>query len=299
MASCSSCTGKAVFSYTGHDYCKQHFISSFESKVKATIERFALVGDAERVAVAVSGGKDSQTILYILHSLYGDRVHAVAIDEGIPGYRDEKLDDLRMFCAQYSVPLSIYSFEESFGKPLTRFLSKGAPACRSCGVLRRSLLNKYAANFDVIATGHNLDDECQNIVLNLLKGNLSLSARLGPVSGVATHNGFTPRIKPLYLCTEKEVATYAFLKGFPVRFNECPHASNGFRSKVRDALNGLEAAVPGTKLRIVENFLALLPVLEDACHAVDGPELCNRCGSLCAGGVCNACKVVEVFSDAS
>lgn len=299
---CLLCGSRAVFSNPA--YCAQHFIDYFEAKVRATITRFGLVRDGDKIAVAVSGGKDSQTVAFILHKLYGSAVVALAIDEGIPGYRDHKLADLHAFCTKYGIPYCVYSFQEAFGKPLQAFLSLGAPSCRSCGVMRRHLLNKHASGFDVIATGHNLDDECQSIVMNLLKGNISMTARIGPRSGVrerargellhapAVREGFTSRVKPLYLCTEKEVATYAFLMKFPVQFNECPHADEGFRSRVRDALNELERVKPGTKMRIAENFLKL-----QVHHDHTELQKCGRCGSPAAGALCSACKVVEIYVD--
>lgn len=292
---CTLCEQRAVSDNPAE--CAPHFIATFEAKVKATIERFGLIGRGETIAVAVSGGKDSQTIAYILHKLYGDAVTAIAIDEGIPGYRDQKLADLRVFCEMYGVPLRVYSFREAFGKPLNDFLSRGAPPCRSCGVMRRHLLNKYASGSDVIATGHNLDDECQSIIMNLLKGNLSMMARIGPRSGVGGREGFTQRVKPLYLCTEKEIATYAFLMKFPVQFNECPHADEGFRSCVRDALNELEMVRPGTKLRLVEHFLSIRPDADCARLRCTELRSCERCGSPAAGTICSTCKVVEIYAD--
>ncbi len=296
MVSCSLCFKPAAF--LSPHYCKDHFFLYIEEKVKFAIKRFHLIGENERIAVAVSGGKDSQTVLSILHTLYGNRVCAIAIDEGIPGYRDNTLEDLEKFCRPLNIPYHIYSFQEAFGKPLERFLEQGASACRSCGVLRRHLLNTHAAGFDKLATGHNLDDECQSIVMNFLKSNLLLLAKLGPVSGITERAGFTPRIKPLYLCTEKEIAAYAFLQGFPVRFRECPHASDSFRSLVRDLLNNIEHANPGTKRAVAEHFLALLPRLHDTYSGNSVLRSCTRCGSPAVNGICQACKTVVLFSDA-
>ena len=294
---CLLCTDKAVFS--SPSYCKKHFICYIEARVKKTIERFHLIGNnkkennnREKIAVAVSGGKDSQTVLYILHKLYGDRVHGIAIDEGIPGYRDKTLKDLEQFCTTYSIPFQIYSFKEKYGKTLNHFPVLGGSICNTCGVLRRYLLNEKAHGFDEIATGHNLDDEFQSIVMNLFKGNSFLSAKLGPKSGVLSSEGFTQRIKPLYLCTEKEIATYAFLQGFPVGFIECPNAADVFRSKVRDGLNELEMKREGTKLHIVETFLKLLPSLKDI-HAGVSPTLCVQCGKPSMNKICKACTIME------
>ncbi len=297
MANCLVCKEKTVFLNPG--YCRGHFIEYFENKVKQTIERFGLVKEGEMIGVAVSGGKDSQGVLYLLHKFYGAagaRVSAIAINEGIPGYRDKTLEDLEEFCNKFGISYKIYSFEETFGKPLVNFLEQGASACRSCGVLRRHLINANAKEFDKLATGHNMDDECQSIIMNFLKGSLLMNAKLGVASGIAGREGFTQRIKPLYFCSEKETAAYAFLQNFPVKFNECPHSFDTFRTSVRDALNEIESRIPGTKKKIIENFLLILPKLKETFKGAAVPVNCSRCGNPATGEICQACKTLVAFS---
>jgi len=131
--------------------------------------------------------------------------------------------------------------------------------------------------------------------MNLLKGNLLLCAMLGPITGITKRAGFTQRVKPLYLCTEKEIAAYAFLKGFPVRFKECPHAELGLRSKVRDALNTLESHQP-TKYKLVHYFLSILPSLKASHGSSDGPSMCTNCGQPSHGAICKACTVEAAYA---
>jgi uncharacterized protein (TIGR00269 family) len=288
MVQCETCLKRAVFS--SPLYCKDHFIEYIENKVKKTIDDFRLINSKQKIAVAVSGGKDSLTVLYLLHELYGD-VTAIAIDEGIPDYRNKTLEDMKTFCSSYGIPYQIYSFKEAFGKQLSLFIKPNMIPCRSCGVLRRHLLNKHAQGFDVIATGHNLDDECQSMMMNVLKGNSFLSAKIGPKSGIVEREGFTQRVKPLYLCTEKEIAAYTFLKCFPVHFTECPHARFGFRSRVRDILNEVEMLHCGAKQRLVKNFLNIIPRLRKEEKAT--PRLCRSCGSPSMNAICKACMVVN------
>lgn len=268
-----------------------------ENKVKSTIERFNLINPTDKIAVAVSGGKDSQTVLSILNALYPTQVTGIAIDEGIPDYRDHTLKDLKSFCKPRNIPYTIYSFEQAYGKTLTQFIKQRAPSCRTCGVLRRTLLNRASKDFDKLATGHNLDDECQSILMNLLKGNLFLLAKLGPLSGITKLSGFTPRIKPLYLVSEKETTAYAYLNNFPVTFSECPYSSDTFRSHVRDSLNEWEHVQPGTKNAIMTNFLVLLPRLRQKYKDVHKPSACTRCGSPSAGALCKACELVIAYAD--
>lgn len=292
MVKCKVCSGKAVF----EDLCKEHFIEQFESRVLKTIKDFDLVKKGQKISVACSGGKDSVAVLHIMNKYFGNAT-AIAIDEGIAGYRDKTLEDLRKICSDLKVPLKIYSFKDATGQTLDQIKTKvNTKPCTPCGIMRRYLLNKAAKEFDVLVTGHNMDDECQSLVMNIAKGNVELSARLGPKSGIVEDDGFAPRVKPLYLCSEKETTAYAFLMGFNIKFSECPNSYVSYRAKVRDALNDLEARKHGTKKAIINNFLENLPKLKARYSTSQKLLHCSSCGEPSSNGTCNACKLIEEIS---
>ena len=292
MMPCSNCSSKAAI-VAEKAYCKNHFTAYFENKVLATIKKFSLIGSSDKIIVGSSGGKDSTALLYIL-SKYYKNVEALAIDEGIPGYRPITLEDLERFCSNNSIPLRIYSYKNEFGFSLSEVLKvrKDLSPCHICGILRRYLLNTKAKGFTRIATGHNMDDEAQSIMMNLSKAQLPLLSRLGPVTGNVTDTGFIPRIKPLYSCSEKEVATYAVIKNFGIRFMQCPYYHSSFRACIRDALNDYEAKHKGSKLNLINNFLKLLPRLKSKQLNLKLNH-CSSCGEPCSKDVCKACTIVD------
>ena len=294
------CNEKPVIQLTaGEKLCKQHFTDYFESKVFKTIRQFDLIDKEENLGVALSGGKDSLTVLHILNKLSKQnpkiRINAIAIDEGIHNYRDKTLEKAKEFCNKNNIKLNIFSYKEEFGLTLDEMLKVlNVKPCTICGIFRRYLLNKKSRELKLtkLATGHNLDDECQSILMNQLKNNIEASARLGPKVGLLQHKDFVQRIKPLYLCTEKEVTTYAFVNGLLDEFNECPNVSQSFRVQVRDMLNEMENKFSGTKYSIVNSFLQILPLLKQQFEC-DAIKACIKCQEPSANEICNACIYLE------
>jgi len=290
---CILCKNKAVQS----NLCKKHFIEYFENKVFETIEKHELIGKNDKILVACSGGKDSTALLYLLHKKYKNNVSALAIDEGIKNYRDKTLKDLKNFCKKHKIKLIIVSFKKEVSYPLDVLVKKlDEKPCTVCGILRRYLLNKYSRGYDLIALGHNLDDEAQAILMNILKANTEVSARLGPITGVIRDKRFTKRIKPLYFLTEKEVLVYTFLMEFGVSFNECPYVRESFRGYVRGILNEYESKHPGAKKNMVNKFLLLLPSIKKKySRKNDSAKIgyCKLCGEPSSRQICNTCLLIE------
>src|SRR3989338_8765345 len=138
--------------------------------------------------------------------------------------------DLEHFCSTYDIPLKKVSFKEKHGLRLDEVREKAMKElnkkpCTVCGILRRTNLNRAARELGAtkLATGHNLDDESQSLLMNVLLGNMGHNAGLGPITGVRENAKFVPRVKPLYFMTEQETRLFTLLKGFKVNFAECPH----------------------------------------------------------------------------
>ncbi|MBT3416892.1 TIGR00269 family protein [Candidatus Woesearchaeota archaeon] len=298
---CKRCKEKPVITLTNNNIslCKGCFIKYFESKVRKTVRQYKLFKKGETIAVGVSGGKDSLTTLHVLNKIISKqrttKLLGILIDEGIDGYRDESIITAKKYCSESGIPLHIFSFEDEFGYKLDKALKKlNINSCSLCGVFRRYLLNKASRDLKVdrIATGHNLDDESQSIIMNTFRNSMETSARLGPITGIQEDAKFIKRIKPLYFLTEKEIMTYAFIKGLTDNFNECPYAKNSLRSDVRNMINGITKKYPSTKYSIVNSFLEILPSLKEK-YSGSAIETCEECGEPSSNSFCRACIYVK------
>jgi len=192
---CKQCQEKPVYELTNkRKFCKNCFCIYFEKKVFAAIRKYGMISENDRIAVACSGGKDSTVALHILNRLAKKRkqeIIALAVEEGMNGYRKRLFLPLKQYCKKNKIHLKIISFKEEYGFKLKSILKKikelKLTNCYVCSILKRWLMNKKARELGItkIATGHSLDDEAETIILNIMKGNPLLLAKLGPVSGTA------------------------------------------------------------------------------------------------------------------
>lgn len=290
---CNLCDQKAVLTHPS--LCKEHFDDYILTTVKKTIADFNLCTKDQTICVAVSGGKDSLALLDILTRL-GYTVEGLFINEGIADYREASERDLDLFCSNNNIKVRKVTFENEAGFTLdTAMATKKFHSCTLCGTLRRYLLNKYADGYDCIATGHNLDDEAQTVLINLCRGNTNLFLRQGVKSSSSDY--FVQKIKPFSFVTEKQILTYVVLRKITVDFAECPYAHQSYRAQLRDILNNYEQINPGTKENILRNYLYLKESLTTKSDDAS-MSLCKRCGQAAQDSLCKACRLVQNVSSA-
>lgn len=284
--------------YSGAHLCSSHFIQDVERRVKYVIRQHRMVDQGDTIAVGLSGGKDSTVLLYILNRLFGQRpditLIALSIDEGIVGYRQETLRHAKEFTLQLGVKHIITSFKDEYGETLDEIVAKRGDKgpCSYCGALRKHLLNKTAreAGATRLAVGHNLDDEAQTVVMNLLRGDVERLVRMAPG---CVQPGLVLRAKPLRNVPEREVALYALLNRLQVDFSECPYAYTAIRSEVRDMLNDFEVNHPGTKYAVLRSLDKLAGPLR---HEFPQKILtrCQICREPTAGAICQSCRLLGI-----
>jgi uncharacterized protein (TIGR00269 family) len=293
---CSKCSERAIVSlrYFGLHLCQGHFIQDFEKRVAETLQRNDMVKDGERIAVAVSGGKDSTALLFCLHRILAKRdvqLVAVTVDEGIAGYRNDTIKAARAIAEKLGIEQHIVCFKEEYGSNLDEMVQgKKVAPCTYCGVFRKNALNRAAKRLgvDKVATGHNLDDEAQSIMMNYLKGDFERLMRFRPRRAQA---GLVPRIKPLREIPEKEIALYCMVNGVFAQSRECPYANLSLRADVRDMMNSLESQFPGTKQSTLQGFEK---IVQSAQGSFSQMELaaCKECGEPCVRELCKACELL-------
>ncbi len=275
MAKCGRCGKKAeiLLPYGPHRLCRAHFIEFFERRAKRTISRHKLIRRGEKIAVGLSGGKDSSTTLFLLNKFFSksNEIIAIMLDEGIPKYRDKALKIAEENCRKWKIKYVKKTFRKEFGITMMQIMKKIAKdgslgsTCSFCGVLRRYLLNKTAKQLKCakIATGHNLDDEAQSIVMNIFDNDPKRLARLGAIAGIGETAEFVPRIKPLYETPEKDIVAYASFNGIKSYSEECcPFKWQAKRNLFRSELDKFEEKSPGTKYKILSFFRNIKPLLE-------------------------------------
>lgn len=286
---CRVCGEKAFIKlhYPKMYLCADHFVEYFERKVKRTIERYKLLKPNEKVLVVVSGGKDSAVTAYVLKKL-GYNVECLHINLGIGEYSEKSEQYVRKQCEVINAPLHIVRIRELLGWGIGEVKTR-RPTCSYCGLTKRYIFNKFAHDngFDVIATGHNLDDEASFIFSNLMNWNTEYLAKQGPL--LPGEGKFVRKVKPLYELTEREVVAYALAVGLEYIIDECPHARGATTIEYKQILNELEEKRPGTKINFVKGYLRKRHLFEVELKKAELKE-CKVCGMPAQGEKCSFCR---------
>jgi uncharacterized protein (TIGR00269 family) len=297
---CRVCKDTAVVDLPRHHaaFCAAHLEQLCRRQVTKAIEDFSMITPQDRVLVAVSGGKDSLALWDILIEL-GYQAEGLYIGLGIGEYSDASVEHTRRFATDRSLTLHEVSLRETYGYdvPTAAAATRRVP-CSSCGLSKRHLFNTeaMARGFDIVATGHNLDDEAAVLFGNTLRWDLDYLARQVPV--LAARPGFPRRIKPLIRLTERETAAWCIVRGIDYLVEECPMAQGNRHLGYKNALNEVEATSPGTKASFYLGFLErMAPELADRhTEAQEHLGSCSSCGAPTTGEVCAFCRLVSTAS---
>jgi len=297
---CDRCASPAVewIRYSGEHLCRDHFLGFVERRAKREVRSQVRLRGRERIAIGMSGGKDSSTTAALLVEFLGSRrdieLIGITVDEGIASYRPAGIDFARRLCARLGIEHRVLTYQETSGHTMDDVVARDPEAipCSYCGPFRRQALNRAAVDVaaDYVATGLNLDDTAQSILMNVARGDVEKLARLGPHE--SRQPGLVPRIQPLRMIPEKEVYLYALLRGIEFHDATCPYAERAQRGRFRGILHRLEEDSPGTRHAIVSGYDQLRPLLQSAFPPAKLNE-CARCGAPTVSTVCKACELRE------
>jgi uncharacterized protein (TIGR00269 family) len=308
---CRKCTQRAVINMRHHKLalCAEHYLEWFPATTQRIIEKYRMFTPDQRILVAVSGGKDSLALWDVLLQL-GYQTDGLYIGLGIDGgvaYSDQSYAKVKQFMDDRpGLKLTVVDMNETYGMTIpelakARTRGRGKP-CAACGLTKRHIMNRvaYEGGYDVLATGHNLDDEVAVLFQNTLHWQTGYLARQAPALP-STHPKLSRKVKPFCRFYERETAAYALVRGIDYIYDECPHAVGNLTNFYKTLLNQLEAESPGAKLSF---YLSFLKAKEEGAFADVAERVklneCERCGQpTTAPGLCAFCRqwdTVKVFA---
>ncbi|MEK6902592.1 MAG: TIGR00269 family protein [archaeon] len=306
---CDRCTKEASIRlpYGPHAFCQEHFEYFFEHRVRNITRMHELFSEGDKIAVAVSGGKDSVVALNLVRTILPrHEIVGISIDEGIDGYRNLAIEQAVENYKKLDIDYKIVKLKDEIGSSMQEIVQKTHEnkwkenSCTFCGVFRRKYLNSAAREMGAnkLVTGHNLDDEAQSICMNFFTDRMERFVRLGPKVETTKVKEWVGRVKPLYSSPEEEVELFAQMKNYP-HYNDkcCPFSHGADRNIYRTMLDQMEIKKPGTKNAIIRSYLKMKPHLQGM--ETDAVlQLCERCGDLSSQKTCQACLYELRIKDA-
>lgn len=310
MRMCDACgirEARVLQRHSGRALCSECFTKDIAERVRREVVRYSMFSPSERLLLALSGGKDSFVLMEVIREIHDiSKTGVVTVVEGIEGYnREEDLEWLREGSRAYGIDLHIVTLREFTGYRLDDVVKLssarglGVSPCTYCGVLRRRAINYVARlhGYDKVLTAHNLDDEVQTSLMNLLRGDTARLIQNHPLSPTLSRY-FVKRVKPLRKVYEWETSVYAYLRDFKFQGAECPYITSRptLRAELRDYLYEVELSKPGTIMRMLEAVDSYVErvLLGRASQLPELPQ-CEFCGSPTAYGrrLCATCDLLS------
>lgn len=292
---CRRCKGPAVIDVRRHNaaFCKDCFNHHCTEQVRRAIHDFKMLRPEDRILVAVSGGKDSLAVWDLLLKA-GYQADGLYVGLGIGEYSNESGRFARDFAEARDLKLIEVDLPSEYGFdiPTGSEAARRAP-CSACGLSKRHLFNQAAIDggYDVVVTGHNLDDEAAVLMGNVLRWEAGYLARQFPV--LEASDGFAKKVKPLVKLGEREMAAYCILNGIDYIIEECPMAAGNRHLGYKEILNQLEEQSPGAKTAFLAGFFdkAHHRFAEVAVEERATLQPCAQCNAPTTNEVCAFCRL--------
>ena len=226
---------------------KAKLLNDFTGTVRRAVDDYDMIQAGDRVAVGVSGGKDSMLLLLVLHHLrkfYPNpfELEAITIELGFEGMDFTPVKEL---CAELDIP---YTCLKTDIKEIVFDVRQEENPCSLCAKMRRGALNDAIRERDIrkLALGHHFDDAVETFMMSLLfEGRISC---FRPVTYL-DRSGVT-QIRPLIYAGEQKIANLAEALEVPVVENPCPQDKGSKRYEIKQLLKNMSADYPDMKSKI-------------------------------------------------
>lgn len=233
-----------LFAFTIRDMTTQEMLAPF----RRAIEDYKMIEQGDKIAVGVSGGKDSLTLLALLKAFQRFSPNkfdltAITIDMGFDK-SGKQFDKVKEYCDEIGVPY--YIERTDIGEILFEARKESNP-CSLCSKMRRGALNTKLLSLgcDKLALGHHAEDMMETFLLSLFyEGRLST---FSPISYM-DRTGVS-MIRPMIYISENDIAAYA--RSLPVVFNPCPADKHTKREYMKDLIKTLQKDMPFVKDRML------------------------------------------------
>lgn len=211
------------------------------SHMRKAIEEYKMIEENDKIAICLSGGKDSITMLHAFKTLqrfYPKKFEIIAVSID-PGFEFFDKDFLQKICDELEIPLFI---EKSNAKEIVFDIRKEKNPCSLCANLRRGVINSIAVRegCNKIALGHNQDDVLETFLLNLF-----YTGSIGTFSPVSYMNRTQiTLIRPLIYTPEKEIRRFIRKNNFSVMPKVCPMDGTSKREDMKQLIFTLTKSIP-------------------------------------------------------
>ena len=311
---CSECKREEAvveLKYARKKLCPKCFTDFFVRRVKRTVEKYRMFGPKDRVAVALSGGKDSVALLDALKRAFPEQdIVAFYIDLGIHHYSDHLREKVKALTDRLQVPLYIYDLKEREGYVIDDFLTTKfrSKMCSVCGIVKRAVFTQMAKEVGatVMATGHNLDDTVGTMLSAFFAGDFESISRLKPVLKPLIP-GQPKKVKPLFNTPEIEDLYYVVINDLPVQECHCPHSFGASVSRYKRLLDQMEKENPNVKFQLLSVFLKKLVPMYERVKELEERKTdvvlevrpCKVCGlpTSSPDGICARCRRVAMLKE--